>query len=67
MPVPPVVDRDFTRFCQQNYDVRCSGTDFVIATRTAIRLDGAGCGDRPHFVLMTVGPGFDPAVHRQRP
>jgi hypothetical protein len=65
--VPPVVDRNFTRFCQQNYDMRCSGTDFVIATRTAIRLDSAGGGDRSHFVLVTVGPSFDPAVNRQRP
>jgi hypothetical protein len=65
--MPPVINSDFTGICQQDYDMCCARTDFVIAARTTICLDSSGRGDRSHLVPITVGPGFDPAVNRQRP
>jgi hypothetical protein len=65
--VPPVINRDVTVIRQPHDDMCCAGTDFVIATGTAIRLDSSGGGDRSHFVLVAVGTGFDSAVNRQRP
>jgi hypothetical protein len=65
--VPPVVNREFTGICRQDYDMCCAGMDFMIASRAAIGLDSTGGGDRSHLVPATVRPGFDPAVNRQRP
>jgi hypothetical protein len=67
VPVPPVVNRKFTRICRQDYDMRCAETDFMVTSRAAIRLDGPGGGDRSHLVPATVRPGLHPAVNRQRP
>jgi hypothetical protein len=44
--------------------MRSAGTNFVIATGTAIGLDRAGRGDLTHFVLVAVGPCFQPAQNR---
>ena len=41
--------------------MRSAGTDFVIAAGTAIGLDRTGRGDGVHFVVVAVGPRFDPA------
>jgi hypothetical protein len=65
--VPPIVNRDFTRICQQHDDMCCARTDFVIAAGTPICLEGSSGGYRSDFVVVAVGAGFHPAVNRQRP
>jgi hypothetical protein len=65
--VPPVVNRNFTGICRQDYDMCCAKTDFMIAAWAAIGFDSSGGDDRSHLVPATVRPGFDPAVNRQRP
>jgi hypothetical protein len=47
--------------------MRSAGTDFVIAAGAPVGLDGSGGGDRPYFVFVAVGPGFQAARNRQRP
>src|ERR1700736_136749 len=45
----------------------CARTDFVIAAGATIRLDSPRGGDGSHLVVVAVGPGFHPVLHRQRP
>jgi len=65
--VPPLVDGNLAGICQPHHHVRCARTDFVIATGASIRFGRSRGGDGSHFVIVAVGPGFHPTLHRQRP
>ena len=44
--------------------MRCAGTDFVVATRAAIHLEGTGSGNADHLVVVPVRPLFDATEHQ---
>ena len=53
MPVAPILNPGFRRVSRPHHYMCSAGTDFVIATGTAIGLDRAGPGDWDHFVPVS--------------
>lgn len=60
----PIGDARVPQTNRPHHHMGCAGTDFVIAARTAVGLDGPGPGYRSHFILVAVGTGLHPAQNR---
>jgi len=44
--------------------MRCAGTDFMVATRATVGLEGPRSGDGRHLVVMPVGARLDATKHQ---
>ncbi len=63
----PVVNFRFARINRPHHQMWSAPTNFVIATRTAICLDGSSSGNRSYFEFVTVWSSFDAGHSRQWP
>ena len=61
-----VLDRLLAEPGLPHHEMSCARPDLVIAARAAIGLGGPRRRDRPHLVVIAVGPGLDATRRRQR-
>src|SRR5689334_14828808 len=66
VPVASVFDSVLTGVYRPYHQMGCAGADLVIASGAPIGLGGSRRGDRPDFVVITVGACLDATLHRQR-